>query len=408
MAGGTPLKLVTTFGIIGAGIVGLATARRLLMEFPDSHVWVLEKEPHIALHQTGHNSGVVHAGIYYKPGSEKSRLCRRGVGLLRDFCQEAGVPYEECGKLVVAKTPDEIEGLERLYERGVAAGVPGLELLGPSGIGDFEPHVVGHAALHSPTTAIVDFTAVADALSADVRARGGEIVTGVEVNVIRETSGAVVVGTARDTRTADWVVICAGLQADRLSRAAGGDADPKILPFRGEYFQLRSHRRGLIRALVYPVPDPRYPFLGVHFTRRISGEIDVGPNAILALAREGYRWRDVTAKDVAEILAWPGSWRMARTHWRTGVREVAESLSLRRYARQARLYVPELERSDLVRRAAGVRAQAVDRTGRLLDDFVLQRHGRILSVRNAPSPAATSSLAIGERLVALAKGAAAA
>ncbi len=392
---------MTTFGVVGAGIVGLATARQLLMDFPDARVWVLEKEPAIALHQTGHNSGVVHAGIYYQPGSEKSLLCRRGVGLLRDFCRDAGVGYEECGKLVVAKTAGEIEGLRRLHERGTAAGVPRLEMVGPSGIRDLEPHVVGHAALHSPTTAIVDFAAVAAALGADVRSRGGEISTGVLVDRVRETAGEVVVGSNRGTWTADWVVICAGLQADRLARAAGGAADPKILPFRGEYFQLRPDRRGLIRALVYPVPDPRYPFLGVHFTRRVSGEIDVGPNAILALAREGYRWRDVTARDVVEMLAWPGLWRMARAHWRTGLREVAGSLSRRAYARQAGRYVPELERRDLLRRGAGVRAQAVDHAGRLLDDFVLERHGRVLSVRNAPSPAATSSLAIAERLVGL-------
>ena len=258
-------------------------------------------------HQTGHNSGVVHAGIYYKPGSEKSLLCRRGVTLLREFCERAAVPYDECGKLVVAKSRDEVHGLGLLYERGISAGVPGLAMMGPRELRDIEPHVIGHAALHSPTTAIVDYKLVADALCQDVRSRGGEVATGIEVAAIRESLGSVVVGSAHGTWSADSVVICAGLQSDRLSRAAGGDVDPKILPFRGEYLHLREQRRNLIRSLVYPVPDPRYPFLGVHFTRRISGDVDVGPNAVLAFAREGYRWNDLVGKDLTEMMFLAGA-----------------------------------------------------------------------------------------------------
>jgi L-2-hydroxyglutarate oxidase LhgO len=392
-----------SFGVIGAGIIGLATARQILIEFPGAHVWVLEKEPGVGRHQTGHNSGVVHAGIYYKPGSEKSILCRRGVALLQEFCQQGNVPYEACGKLVVARSPDEVPGLQLLHERGTAAGVPHLRMLGPSGMREVEPYVVGHAALHSATTAIVDFKMVADALRSDIRTRDGQVLTGVEAKEIRQSTRSVTVHSAQGKWTADCLVICGGLQSDRLARAAGEDADPKILPFRGEYLELRATRRHLISSLVYPVPDPRYPFLGVHFTRRISGEVDVGPNAVLAFAREGYRWRDVVGKDLVEMALWPGSWRMARAHWRTGLREVWGSLSLGSYVRQAQQYVPEVQRSDLLRRPAGVRAQAVDRMGRLVDDFVLRQRGRILAVRNAPSPAATSALAIAERLAGLIK-----
>ena len=372
--------------VVGGGIVGLAVAHQLLLDRPGAAVTVLEKEPRLAAHQSGRNSGVVHAGIYYAPGSVKAALCRRGVALLRDFCTEHAIPIDPCGKLVVARDEAEADRLPALLERARAVSAPGLEILGPDGIRDHEPHAVGRAALWSPSTAIVDFGAVAAALAADVTARGGVVRTGVPV-------------TSTAQLDADEVVVCAGLHTDRVSKLAGGPDDPRIVPFRGEYLRLRPERAHLVRGLVYPLPDPRYPFLGVHFTRRVSGDVDVGPNAVLALSREGYRWRDLSPRDLTELAAYPGTWRLAAAHWRTGAHEVRGSLSRRTFARRAAAYVPALEAADLIRAPAGVRAQAVDRQGHLVDDFVLVRHGHVLSVRNAPSPAATSSLAIAERIV---------
>lgn len=386
-------------GVVGGGIVGLAVARQLLRLRPDFEVTVLEKESEVGQHQTGHNSGVVHAGLYYKPGSLKATLCRRGVGLLKTFCAEHGIPYNECGKLVVALDDEQAVRLRSLAERAKANAVPGLRLLEKEAIREIEPHAAGVLALHSPTTAIVDFTKVAQALSCDIQASGGTVRRSFAVTAIRQEKGVMV--AAKDEQLHfDRLVICAGLHADHVARMAGDGDDPRIVPFRGEYYRLVPQRAEWVRGLIYPVPDPRLPFLGVHFTRRVSGVVDVGPNAVLALAREGYRRTDVKLADAAEILGWPGSWRVVRKYWRTGIHEVLGSLSKRIFMDRARAYVPEITADDVVPAPAGVRAQAVDRGGNLVDDFVVNRRGAIVAVRNAPSPAATSSLAIAEHICA--------
>lgn len=391
------------FGVVGGGIVGLAVARQLLRSRPDATVTVLEKEPAVGRHQTGHNSGVVHAGLYYPPGSLKARLCTRGMGLLRGLCAERELAYHECGKLVVALDESETAGLVSIYERATANGVPDLRLLDPAGLREVEPHASGIAAVHSPHTAIVDFAAVARALAAEVEATGGRVRTGAEVVAIGQRDGQVQVETALQTApgaarlTCDALVVCAGLQADRVAALAGDEADPRIVPFRGEYYRLRPAARDLVRGLIYPVPDPRYPFLGIHLTRRIDGEVLVGPNAVLALGRESYRRRlALDPRDLRETLLWPGFRRLARRHWRTGVVEVSRSLRRPAFVRQAQRYLPELRPTDVVRGPAGIRAQAVAADGSLVDDFRITRRGRVLNVRNAPSPAATSSLAIAE------------
>ena len=387
------------YAIVGGGILGLATAHTILREVPGAEVVVLERGPGIAEGQTGHNSGVVHAGIYYAPGSLKARLCRRGMGMMREFCAAEGIAYDPCGKLVVATEESERARLEALAERATANEVPGLRWLEGEQMREVEPKVAGVAALHSPETAIVDFVAVAAALARRIEAAGGEVRTGVKVTDVRESRDAATVHLASaDPVAADRVIVCAGLHSDGLARASGQDAEPRIIPFRGEYWKLRPGREDLVRGLIYPVPDPALPFLGVHLTRKIDGEVWLGPNAVLALALEGYRWSDVSGRDLAHIFGWPGTWRMMRLNWRAGVTE----LSNRRkgaFIREAQRFVPELEPGDAVRAPAGVRAQAVDRDGSLVDDFRIGRGARITWVRNAPSPAATSSLAIAEELV---------
>ncbi|WP_068398272.1 L-2-hydroxyglutarate oxidase [Kribbia dieselivorans] len=390
--------------IIGAGIVGLAIARELQRTRPGSEVVVLDKEPRVAAHQTGHNSGVVHAGVYYPPGSLKATLCRRGVGLLRDYTAQKNLPYDEVGKVVVAVDAPDQDRLVEVHRRAVANGVPGARLIGPSELRELEPHVVGVAALHSPTTAIVDFVAVTQALADDVTTGGGQVLLAHEVVGVRRTHDRVeaLVDTPDEQIRigADRLIIAGGLYVDRLARMVGGSPDPQIVPFRGEYHLLAPNRAHLVRGLVYPVPDPRYPFLGVHLTRRIDGTVDVGPNAVFATAREGYTHWDVNARDLGEAIAWPGMRSLARQHWRTGIAEMAGSLSPRRFADAARRYVPELSDDDLRPGSAGVRAQAVGRDGSLVDDFVIEQIGPVTAIRNAPSPAATSSLAIAEHVVA--------
>jgi L-2-hydroxyglutarate oxidase len=362
---------------------------------------VLEKEQALGLHQTGRNSGVVHAGLYYLPGSLKARLCRRGVRLLRDFCEGHGLAYQECGKVVVALDQDELGRLRAIQQRAVANGVPGVRLVGPAELRELEPHVRGVAALHSPHTAVVDFRAVTERLAAEAASRGADIRTGVQVRGIRPGPGRVAVEAGGQRWDFDDLVICGGLHTDRLARLAGHPGDPRVVPFRGDYYELRGDRRDLVRGLVYPVPDPRYPFLGVHLTRRVDGGVLVGPNAVLALAREGYRRTDLRPRDLVEVLAWPGFRRMAARHWRTGVRELVGSLSRRAFCAAARRYVPELHPADLQRARSGVRAQAVARDGALVDDFRLSRNGPVVAIRNAPSPAATSAMAIAEHLAEL-------
>ncbi len=391
-----------TVGVVGGGIVGLAVARELTGRRPGTKVVVLEKEDRLAAHQTGHNSGVVHAGIYYRPGSLKAELCARGRVLIRDYCLEHDLPYVECGKLVVAVDPAEMARFDALERTATENRVPGLRRIGPHEIAEIEPHATGLAALHSPHTAITDFVAVARQLAQDVEHAGGAVLLSTTVtNVFRSGRGSrLQVVTSGEVHHVDHLVLCAGLQSDRLGRSVDGNDEPRIVPFRGEYLEVVGSKRDLVRGMVYPVPDPRYPFLGVHFTRRVGGGLEIGPNAVLALDREGYGVRPgLSVADVAATLAHPGFWRMARTHWRTGAREVRGSLSKRAYLRTAQRYVPEIASGDVVRAGAGVRAQAVARDGSLLDDFVIVSGNGVTSVRNAPSPAATSSLAIAEYVV---------
>lgn len=362
---------------------------------------MLDKEQRTGAHQTSHNSGVVHAGIYYVPGSLKAELCRRGMERLRAYCDERGLPYEECGKVIVAVDDAEVARLEGLLTRGVANGVEGLRRLGPYELRGVEPHAVGKAALLSPRTAITDFAAVASAYADDVRAAGGEVLLGAEVLGVAERQGRVRVRTSGGDHEFSLLVVCAGLHSDRLARLCGDGPDPRIVPFRGDYWLLRPSRRDLVRGLIYPVPDPRYPFLGVHLTRRVDGEVLVGPNAVLAFAREGYRFAQVRRDDLAETLRWPGFRRLAREHWRTGLAEMHRSLRRRAFVRAAQRYVPELRPDDVVPGPAGVRAQAVAADGSLVDDFRISWHGRVVNVRNAPSPAATSSLAIADHILDL-------
>ena len=382
--------------VVGAGIVGLAVARQLALTRPGARITVVEAEDRVAAHQTSHNSGVVHAGLYYPPGSLKARLCTRGRTLLAEYCRERGLPYVECGKLVIARDADEAGPLAAIEQRATGNGVPGLSRLDAAGIRTVEPHARGVAALHSPRTAITDFPAVARSYAEDLRAAGGEVRLGFAVAGI---AGGTVRSAAGDELGYDLLVICAGLQADRVSRLAGDGAEPAIVAFRGEYYRLRPERSSLVRGLIYPVPDPRYPFLGIHLTRTVGGAVEVGPNAVLALSRAGYRRGSVAAADVWETLRWPGFRRMVRRHWRAGVREMYGSLSRRAFVAAARSYVPELSVRDVERGGVGLRAQAVDADGTLVDDFRIHRIGGVVTVRNAPSPAATSSLAIAEHVV---------
>ena len=389
-----------TIAVIGGGIIGLAVARQLLIERPGADVVVLEKESAIATHQTGHNSGVVHAGIYYKPGSRKAWLCVRGRQLLLEFCQEHAVPIDPVGKLVVALDPHEKRGLAEILRRAHENGVTNAVMLDGAGLREIEPHVSGISAIHSPSTSIVDFVRVSQSIADDICARGGRVQLHSEVVTIRSDKGNVVLGLPQDEVRADRVIACGGLQSARLARLLGADPDPKIIPFRGEYYQLSSQAAAKVRGLVYPVPDPRYPFLGIHLTRRIDGTVDVGPNAVLAMALEGYRRRDLSTRDLAEMVGWSGFRAMAHQHWRTGIREMRGSLSRRYFATQARKYLPSIGTNDLIPKGAGVRAQAIGRDGTLVDDFVIEHAGAVTLVRNAPSPAATSSLAIAQYICA--------
>ncbi|MFV2194969.1 L-2-hydroxyglutarate oxidase [Nocardiopsis sp. LOL_012] len=386
-------------GIVGAGIVGLAIGREITIRCPDTRVVVLEKEDRVAAHQTGHNSGVVHAGLYYKPGSLKARLCTRGRDMLRDYCADRGLPYDECGKLVVALDGGEVARLDDIYARADTNAVPGLRRVGPEEIRDIEPHAAGVAALHSPRTAITDYTRVAEAFAADIADAGGEVRLNAPVTRIEEApDGLRILAGGRNVSVGE-LIVAGGLHTDRVARMAGDGPGPRITPFRGEYMLLRPERTHMVRGLIYPVPDPRYPFLGVHFTRRVSGDVEVGPNAVLAFAREGYRLSDIRPRDVADYLSWPGFWAMGMRHWRTGIKEMQGSFSKRAYMKSAYRYVPDITLDDVVTGGAGVRAQALDRDGSLVDDFRIHRLGRVTTVRNAPSPAATSSMAIAEHVV---------
>jgi L-2-hydroxyglutarate oxidase len=389
---------MTRYVVIGGGIVGLATAHRITVEHPDAQVTVLEKEPRVAAHQTGHNSGVIHAGVYYRPGSLKARLCRRGSRSMVDFCTEHGIAVRVCGKLIVAGDEAELPRLRALHERAVANGLP-VRLLTPAEAAEHEPHVRCVAALHVASTGIVDFTEVCATLAALAEKAGAEVRLGTRVTGIARRSGVQVVRTTGGEVIADVLVNCAGLHADRVARLAGVEPPARIVPFRGEYYELRPERRDLVRGLIYPVPDPQFPFLGVHLTRMIDGGVHAGPNAVLALARQGYTWGRINLRDIADLATYPGLWRLARRHLRYGLTEMRRSLSTTTFARSLARLVPEVTRDDLVPSAAGVRAQAILPDGGLVDDFLIVARQRQVHVLNAPSPAATSSLEIARHIV---------
>lgn len=386
-------------GVVGGGIVGLAVAREVLRRRPGTSVVVLEREDRLGAHQTGHNSGVVHAGLYYRSGSLKAELCTRGRALLRDYCAEHALPYRECGKLVVAVDSGELGRFEALEATARANRVPGLRRVDGAGIAEVEPHAAGIAALHSPHTAITDFPAIAQSLGAEVEAGGGRVLLSAEVTGVRRRAGRIEIVAGAERHAVDRLVVCGGLESDRLGRLVGGPAAPRIVPFRGEYLRVAVAKQEHVRGMVYPVPDPRYPFLGVHFTRLVDGGLEVGPNAFLALSRRHYGRGALSPRDLASTLGWPGFWRFAGTHWRTGVDELRGVLSTRAYLRAAQRYVPDIGPADVRRARLGLRAQAVERDGSLVDDFVIHDEDGITSVRNAPSPAATSSLAIAEHVL---------
>ena len=388
--------------IVGAGIVGLVTARALLQRSPGLRLRVIEKGAGVAGQQTSHNSGVIHSGIYYRPGSLKAELCVGGRDAVVRYCDEHGIPYELCGKLIVATRPDELPRLEALAARATANGVQGHALVAPARVREIEPHVEALRALWVPSTGIVDFSRLATSYADDVRAAGGEIVMNAEVTQSWVAGGVRSVRAGDAEHTARLFVNCAGLHADRVARRLGADTRVQIVPFRGEYYSLRKERERLVRGLIYPVPDPDLPFLGVHFTRNIRGFVEAGPNAVLATAREGYRKRDLNLRDAWEIARYGGFWRVARREWRTGINEVHRSLRKSVFVRDLQRLIPEIESSDLTTGGSGVRAQAVAPDGTLLDDFLIERSEAALHVLNAPSPGATSSLMIGDRIATMA------
>lgn len=389
--------------VIGGGIVGLATAWRFTERFPGRRLVVLEKEADVALHQTGRNSGVLHSGIYYKPGSLKALNCLAGKRDLEAFCAQHGVPYDVCGKVIVATRQAELPALDAIHQRGLANGIEN-QVIGPQRLVELEPHAAGLRALHVPSTGIVDFVAVCRKLVDLIREAGGQVLTSARVVDVRPTgpgptpNGAVAQSTAGEFEAA-CVVNCAGLQSDLVALRSGATPEARIVPFRGEYFQLRPSSRRLVRNLIYPVPDPLFPFLGVHFTRMVDGSVECGPNAVLALAREGYRKTDVRAADLARTLAHPGFARLVARHWRAGLAEAWRSLSKRAFVAALQRLVPAITDDDLTPAPAGVRAQAVRRDGSLVDDFLFEELGRVVHVLNAPSPAATASLAIAASIV---------
>lgn len=385
--------------VVGAGIVGLAVAREWLERNPGKRLVVLDREDEIGQHQTGHNSGVIHSGIYYTPGSLKAQACVAGAARLMQYCDEKDIPYRLCGKLIIATEEDEIPRLHALFERGKENGVPGLELIAGERIRDFEPHATGIKAIWSPNTGIVDYSQVARSYAKDIRTAGGEIRSGSDVLAIDARERTSLVTATSGDYEATHVVTCGGLWADRLARLTGASRYPVIVPFRGDYFSLPPDRRHLVQTNIYPVPDPRFPFLGVHLTPRMNGEIWLGPNAVLAFSRTGYRFFNVDAGDLSEILRSGGFLRFALKHWRTGIDETLRDLSRRRFLESLRKFVPELRLSDLHPGPSGVRAQALSEDGELVDDFVFNRHASVLHVRNAPSPAATSSLEIARLIV---------
>lgn len=385
--------------VVGAGLVGLATGRELLRRYPDRRLAILEKEAVIASHQSGRNSGVIHSGIYYSPGSLKAQLCVEGALLLTTYCEERGIPYKRLGKLIVATKEAEMPRLDELFRRGQTNGVAGLTMVQAEDIPDVEPHARGLRAIHSPNTGIIDYRDVALSLVKDIQDAGGSVTTGMAVSGLNRANGNWALRTTTGTVTARSLITCAGLYSDVLARMTGASPDPQIVPFRGDYWRLRPGRQTLVRGLIYPVPDPSFPFLGVHFTTRMDGDLWLGPNAVLAFAREGYRLSTVRVRELLAMLRWPGLYRMSRRYWRTGLSEMYRAVSHRALHAQLQRYVPDLQPEDILPGPSGVRAQALSRSGALVDDFVFSQEEGVLHVRNAPSPAATSCLAIARRIV---------
>jgi L-2-hydroxyglutarate oxidase LhgO len=393
--------------VVGAGIVGLAVAREVLTRRPDAKVLVIDKANAVAQHQTGHNSGVIHAGVYYAPGSLKAQLCVQGAKLMYEFCEQNAIAFERCGKLIVAVKKDELPRLNDLEARARANGVPGLRRIEADEISQIEPECHGLAALHSPNTGIVDFAAVARAIELELRRNGVDFALGCEITAIRRENGSATVLTHADGEfRASWAIACAGLWSDRLAVSAGAPAEPRVVPFRGAYLRLADRQPPVVRGMVYPVPDPALPFLGVHVTRHIDGGVMLGPTALLVAARDGYRRQvsraavQAALRDAGETLRWPGTWALARDFWRTGVTELTMASSRRLFVKKCSRYVPAVAFMEIERRSVrGVRAQAVDRRGRLVDDFTISQTPGVTHVRNAPSPAATSSFALAARIV---------
>jgi L-2-hydroxyglutarate oxidase LhgO len=385
--------------IVGGGIVGLAVGLEITQRFPRLRLLLLEKEDRVGRHQSGHNSGVIHSGVYYKPGSLKAELCVTGAAAMVEFCCEHGIPYQVCGKVIVATHEEEFPRLEELRRRGEVNGLTGLRSIGPEELREIEPQVSGLRALVVPSTGITDYAAVCNKYAKIITERGETILTSAEVKGIQRHGDEITVETSRGDFSAKSLINCAGLFSDRIARIAGDDPQVMIVPFRGEYYDLIPERSALVRSLIYPVPDPRFPFLGVHFTRRISGTVDAGPNAVLAFRREGYRRTDFNARDLGSSLAFPGFWRMAAKNWRSGLDEFHRSFSKPAFVRALQRLVPEVRDNDLVPGGSGVRAQALTREGGLVDDFQFVPSGRMLHVLNVPSPAATASLMIGRTIV---------
>ncbi|NOS92660.1 MAG: L-2-hydroxyglutarate oxidase [Cyclobacteriaceae bacterium] len=388
--------------VVGGGIVGLATALQLKKEKPNLSILLLEKENELAKHQTGNNSGVIHSGIYYKPESLKATNCLRGYDLLLQFCKENDVPFELCGKIIVATDEPEIELLNNLFVRGQQNGLQNLKRLSKEQLKEYEPHVTGLEGIFVPQTGIVDYKKVAEKYGEVLRQQGADIHLGEKVIHIHKEEKQVTVETSQTTYTAHLVINCAGLYSDKVARMTVEDLNVKIIPFRGEYFKLRKEKEYLVKNLIYPVPDPNFPFLGVHFTRMAKGGVEAGPNAVLAFQREGYKKSQINLAELAETLAWPGFQKVAAKYWRTGMGEMYRSFSKAAFTKALQKLIPEIQESDLVEGGAGVRAQACDRTGGLVDDFLILEDKQVINVCNAPSPAATSSLAIGETVSKLA------
>lgn len=388
--------------IVGGGIVGLGVALEITQRLPHRRLLLLEKEDHVARHQSSHNSGVIHSGVYYKPGSLKARLCVAGAAAMVEFCREHGIPHNVCGKVVVATEDWELPRLEELHKRGMANGLSGLRVIGAEELREIEPHARGLRALVVPSTGITDFAAVCEKYRELVAGRGGTVLTSAAVTGLKRTANEVVVETKAGTFSTGFLINCAGLFSDRISRMAGDEPEVMIVPFRGEYYDLVPERACLVSALIYPVPDPRFPFLGVHFTRRISGRVDAGPNAVLAFQREGYRRSDISLRDLASSLAFPGFWRMAGRNWGSGCDEFRRSVSKIAFVKALQKLLPEIREEDLVAGGSGVRAQAIQRDGSLVDDFQIVPSARMLHVLNVPSPAATASLMVGKTIVDMA------